>query len=162
LGASGFQLWFESVNSQPTNLNRGDNLMDVVFQKDIIKIFEDMQDVKESLDALRKDHAAWSISRELDDLMCIYQGLKSLESDVSVLMSDCSSLASARQNEMTMGDLNQAFRSLDIIYRDLKTVRKEIDESFTTEKKIEALEIDWAKFNKNVERIQNDLQQNRS
>jgi hypothetical protein len=76
-------------------------------------------------------------------------------------MSDCSSLASARQNEMTMGDLNQAFRSLDIIYRDLKNVRKEIDESFTTEKKIEALEIDWAKFNKNVERIQNDLQQNR-
>jgi hypothetical protein len=38
-------------------------------------------------------------------------------------------------------------------------VRKEIDESFTTEKKIEALEIDWAKFNKNVARIQNDLQQ---
>jgi tRNA A37 N6-isopentenylltransferase MiaA len=91
--------------------------------------------------------------------MCIYQGLKSLESDVSVLMSDCSSLDPVRQNEMTMSDLNQAFRSLDIIYTDLKTVRKEIDESFTTEKKIEALEIDWAKFNKNVARIQNDLQQ---
>jgi len=131
--------------------------MDVVFQKDIRKIFGDMQDIKESLDALRKDHAAWAISKEHDDLMCIYQGLKSLESDVSVLMSDCSSL-----DPVTMGDINQAFRSLDIIYTDLKTVRKEIDESFTTEKKIEAVEIDWAKFNKNVERIQNDLQQNRS
>lgn len=133
--------------------------MDVAFQKDIEKIFRDMQEIKESLEALRKDHVAWAISREHDDLMCIYQGLKSLESDVSFLMSDCSSLDPDRQNEMTMGDLNQAFRSLDIIYTDLKTVRKEIDESFTTEKKIEALEIDWAKFNKNVERIQNDLQQ---
>ena len=133
--------------------------MDVAFQKDIEKIFEDMQDIKEGLEALRKDHVAWAISREYDDLMCIYQGLKNLESDVSVLMSDCSSLDPDRQNDMTMGDLNQAFRSLDIIYTDLKTVRKEIDESFTTEKKIEALEIDWAKFNKNVERIQNDLQQ---
>ena len=133
--------------------------MDVVFQKDIEKIFEDMQDVKESLDSLRKDHETWAISREHDDLMCIYQGLKSLESDVSFLMSDCSSLDPVQQNDITMGDLNQAFRSLDIIYRDLKTVRKEIDESFTTEKKIEAVEIDWAKFNKNVERIQNDLQQ---
>jgi hypothetical protein len=133
--------------------------MDVVLQKDIEKIFEDMQDIKEGLEALRKSHVAWAISREHDDLMCIYQGLKSLESDVRFLMSDCSSLDPVRQNEMTMGDLNQAFRSLDIIYRDLKTVRKEIDESFTTEKKIEALEIDWAKFNKNVERIQNDLQQ---
>lgn len=134
-------------------------MMDVIFQKDIRKIFEDMQDVRESLDALRKDHETWAISREHDDLMCIYQGLKSLESDVSFLMSDCSLLDPDRQNEMTMGDLNQAFRGLDIIYTDLKTVRKEIDESFTTEKKIETLEIDWAKFNKNVERIQNDLQQ---
>ena len=136
--------------------------MDVVFQKDIRKIFGDMQDVKESLDALRKDHAAWAISKEHDDLMCIYQGLKSLESDVSVLMSDCSLLDPIRRNETIMGDLNQAFKGLDIIYTDVKTVRKEIDESFTTEKKIEALEIDWAKFNKNVERIQNDLQQKRS
>jgi hypothetical protein len=136
--------------------------MDVVFQKDIRKIFGDMQDVKESLDALRKDHAAWAISKEHDDLMCIYQGLKSLESDVSVLMSDCSLLGPIRRDETIMGDLNQAFKGLDIIYTDVKTVRKEIDESFTTEKKIEALEIDWAKFSKNVERIQNDLQQKRS
>ena len=136
--------------------------MDVVFQKDIRKIFGDMQDVKESLDALRKDHAAWAISKEHDDLMSIYRGLKNLESDVSVLMSDCSLLDPIRRNESIMGDLNQAFKGLDIIYTDVKTVRKEIDESFTTEKKIEALEIDWAKFNKNVERIQNDLQQKRS
>lgn len=136
--------------------------MDVVFQKDIRKIFGDMQDVKESLDALRKDHAAWATSKEHDDLMSIYQGLKNLESDVSVLMSDCSLLDPIRRNESIMGDLNQAFKGLDIIYTDVKTVRKEIDESFTTEKKIEALEIDWAKFNKNVERIQNDLQQKRS
>lgn len=133
--------------------------MEVTFQKDIEKLFNDMQGVKEGLDALRKDQTAWAISRERDDLVRIFQGLNNLESDVSVLMSDCSSLDQVRQNEMIMGDLNQAFRSLNIIYRDLKTVRKEIDESFTTEKKIEALEIDWAKFNKNVELIQKDLQQ---
>lgn len=136
--------------------------MDVVFQKDIEKIIGDMQDVSESLDALRKDHAAWAVNKEHDDLMCIYQGLKNLESDVSVLMSDCSTVDPVRRNEMIMGDLNQAFKGLDIIYTDLKTVRKEIDESITTEKKIKALEIDWAKFNKNVERIQNDFQQKRS
>jgi hypothetical protein len=55
--------------------------MDVVLQKDIEKIFEDMQDIKEGLEALRKSHVAWAISREHDDLMCIYQGLKSLESN---------------------------------------------------------------------------------
>lgn len=136
--------------------------MDVVFQKDIEKIIGDMQDVSESLDALRKDHTAWAVNKEHDDLMCIYKGLKNLESDVSVLMSDCSTVDPVRRNEMIMGDLNQAFKGLDIIYTDLKTVRKQIDESITTEKKIQALEIDWAKFNKNVEQIQNDLQQKRS
>ena len=134
--------------------------MEFAFQEDIEKLFGDMQEVKKGLDALRKDQAAWATSREHDDLVRIFQGLKSLDSDVSVLMSDCSSLNQVRRNEMIMFDLNQAFRGLDIIYRDLKTVRKEIDESFTTKKKIEALEIDWAKFNKNVERIQKDLQQN--
>lgn len=133
--------------------------MEGSFQKDIEKLFGDMQGVKEGLDALRKDQAAWAISREHDDLVRIFKLLESLESDVSVLMSDCSSLDQIRRNEMIMGDLNQAFRGLDIIYRDLKTVRREIDESFTTEKRIEALEIDWAKFNKNVERIKKDLQQ---
>lgn len=109
--------------------------MEFAFQEDIEKLFGDMQEVKKGLDALRKDQAAWAISREHDDLVRIFQGLKSLDSDVSVLMSDCSSLNQVRRNEMIMFDLNQAFRGLDIIYRDLKTVRKEIDESFTTKKK---------------------------
>ena len=133
--------------------------MAVAFQKDIENIFDDMQDVKGGLDALRKDHAAWATSREHDDLVRISKGLQSLECDVCVLMSDCSTLDQARRNEMIIGDLNQALKVLDIIYSDLKTVRREIDESFTTKKKIETLEIDWAKFNKNVAQIQRDLQQ---
>ena len=133
--------------------------MEFDFRNDMEKLFGDTQKVKEGLDALRKDQATWTVSREHEDLVRIFEGLKSLEYDVSVLMSDCSSLDQVRRNDMIMGDFNQAFRGLDIIYRDLKTVRREIDESFTTEKKIEMLEIDWAKFNKTVERIQKDLQQ---
>ena len=110
--------------------------MEFNFRNDMEKLFGDTQKVKEGLDALRKDQATWAVSREHEDLVRIFEGLKSLEFDVSVLMSDCSSLDQVRRNDVIMGDLNQAFKGLDIIYRDLKTVRREIDESFGNVQKL--------------------------
>lgn len=86
------------------------------------------------------------------------EGIKSLEFDVSVLMGDCVSLNQMKRNNGIEGDLHQAFKGLNVLFEDLKTVRKEIDQSYTTQGELEQLKIEWARFRKTVEEIQEDLQ----
>ena len=123
------------------------------------KLIGDAKNVKQGLEVLEKDHFAWTRDREREDLVDILEGIKGLESDVSILMSDCTSLSQAKRNGRIKGDLHQAFKGLNLLFEDLKTVRKEIDQSYANQGKLEQLEIDWARFRKTVEQIQEDLQQ---
>jgi len=123
------------------------------------KLFGDTKKVKQGLKVLEKDHATWARDRERDDLVNILEGVKGLEFDVSVLMGDCVSFSQAKQNYGVRGDFHQAFKGLNILFEDLKTAWKEIDQSCVTQRELEQLEIDCARFSKTVEQIQEDLQQ---
>ena len=133
--------------------------MELVLKKDMGKLIGDTEKVKQGLERLEKDHAAWTRDREREDLVDILEGVKLLELDVSILMGDCASLSQAEQNGRVKGDLHQAFKGINILFEDLKTVRKEIDQSYASQGKLEQLEIDWARFRKTVEQTQEDLQQ---
>jgi len=133
--------------------------MELVLKKDMEKLFGHTDKVKQGLAVLENDHAAWTGDREREDLMDILEGVKGLEFDVSTLMGDCVSLGQVKQNNGIKGDVHQAFKGLNLLFEDLKTVRKEIDQSYASQGKLEQLEIDWARFRKTVEQIQEDLQQ---
>ncbi len=132
--------------------------MELALKMDIEKLISDNEKVKQGLEVLEKDHAAWTIDREREDLLDILEGIKGLESDVSILMGDCTALSQAKRNSRVKGDFHQAFKGLNILFEDLKTVRKEIDQSYASQEKLERLEIDWARFRKTVEQTRQDLQ----
>ena len=148
-----------NVNFKLSNHMKGDDIMDLILKKDMEKLFDDTQKVKQALEVLEKDHAEWARDRERKDLVSILEGVKGLEFDTSVLMGNCSSLNQMVENNGIMGDLHQAFKGLNILFEDLKTARKEIDQSYMTKGDFEKLEIDWARFSKTVKQIQEDLQQ---
>ena len=64
-----------------------------------------------------------------------------------------------KRNDEIRGDLNQAFKCLNILFEDLKTVRNEIDQSYVSQGELKQLEIDWARFRKTVQQIQEALRQ---
>ncbi|MCG6880794.1 MAG: hypothetical protein LJE96_16820 [Deltaproteobacteria bacterium] len=132
--------------------------MEFVLEKDVRRLIDDTGKVKQGLDLLEKDHAAWIRDRERKDLLDILGGVKKLESDVSLVMSDCFSLSQVKRNNGIRGDLHQAFKNLNILFEDLKMVREDLDKSSVDHRELEQLEIDWARFRKTVAQIQEDLE----
>jgi len=138
---------------------KGDHIMELVLEKDVRRLIDDTGKLKQFLNLLEKDHAAWIRDRERKDLVDILEGVKKLESDVSLVMSDCFSLSQVKRNNGIRGDLHQAFKNLNILFEDLKMVREDLDKSYVNHRELEQLEIDWARFRQTVVQIQEDLQQ---
>jgi hypothetical protein len=132
--------------------------MEFVLEKDVRRLIDDTGKVKQGLDLLEKDHAAWIRDRERKDLLDILGGVKKLESDVSLVMSDCFSLSQVKRNNGIRSDFHQAFKNLNILFEDLKMVREDLDKSSVDHRELEQLEIDWARFKKTVAQIQEDLE----
>jgi len=132
--------------------------MEFVLQKDVSRLIDDTGRVKQGLDLLEKDHAAWVKEREYEDLVDILGGVKKLESDVSLVMSDCFSLSQVKRNNGIKGDFHEAFKNLNILFEDLKMVREDLDKSYVDHGELEQLEIDWARFRKTVAQIEEDLE----
>ncbi len=133
--------------------------MELVLRRDMEKLFGDTEKVRQGLEILEKDHTAWNRARERKDLVQILEGVKGLEFDVSTLMGDCVSLHHTQRDSGVKGDFNQAFNGLNTLFEDLKTARQEMDQSYVTKGELTQLEIDWARFRKTVEQIQENLQQ---
>ena len=133
--------------------------MELVLKRDMEKLFGDTEKAKQGLEILERDHAAWIRDQEPKDLVDILEGVKKLEPDVSLVMSDCFSLSQVKRNNGIRGDLHQAFKNLNILFEDLKMVREDLDKSYVNHRELEQLEIDWARFRQTVVQIQEDLQQ---
>jgi hypothetical protein len=133
--------------------------MELVLKRDIGKLFDDAKKVKQNLKILKQDHAAWDRDREHKDLMTILESIKGLECDVSIMMSDCLSKVQAEPKNGIEGDLHQAFRGLNTLFEDLKRVRGELGGSYVRNSELARLEIDWSRFRKTIEQIQEDLRQ---
>lgn len=128
--------------------------MELALERDMEKLFGDTEKVQQGLEVLEKDHTAWNRVGEREDLAEILEGVKGLEFDVSNLMGDCVSLQYTDQGN---GEFNQAFSGLNTLFEDLKTARRELDQSYVTKDELAQLEIDWARFRKAVDQIQENL-----
>lgn len=132
--------------------------MELVLRKDMDKLIGDTRNVKQGLEVLERDHASWARDQEHKDLMKMFEGVKGLEFDVSVMMGDYVSLGQTKRNDVISGDLHQAYKHLNILFEDLKKVRDEMDKSYEVHNELAQLEIDWARFRKTVLHIQEDLE----
>ncbi len=130
--------------------------MYLTVRRDIRHMVLEIQKVQRGLDMLEKDHEAWARQCQQEDLKQLTGFLKRLESDVSIIQSDCMSLSLKYQEDGTwtiLDSLHRAFATLKDLFNDLKKVRRELDESYIHPEGLRQLEIDWGRFRKVIGQI---------
>ncbi len=135
--------------------------MDIVIRQDIRKLLHDAQEVRRGLDMLEQDHDDCARDRQQYDLTQLIKRVTRLESDVSMIQSDCMSMNLGYQEDGTwhvVDSLHHAFAIIDILFNGLKQVRTDLNDSFIHPAELKQLEIDWDRFRKTVAQIRKYLQ----
>ena len=110
---------------------------------------------------LKQDQAVWARKREEEDLKKIIECVNRLESDVSTMMTDYAFISNQEESRVVEVDLHHAFRDLNALFEDLKSVSAELAGSYIHHGKLDQLESDWGRFSKIVGQIQKHLQVDR-
>ena len=135
--------------------------MDLVIRQDIRQLAHDAQEVQRGLDMLEQDHENWARERQQYDLTRLIKRVNRLESDVSMMQSDCMSTGLIYHEDGTwqvVDSLHRTFVSLDILFNDLKQVRTDLNDSYIHPGELKQLEIDWDRLKKMIGQIQKHLQ----
>ena len=135
--------------------------MDIVIRQDIRQLVYDAQGVQRGLDMLEQDHDDWARERQQNDLTRLIKRVSLLESDVSIMQSDCMSMGLRYQEEGTwqvVDSLHRAFATLDTLFNDLKQVRTDLNDSYIHPAELRQLEVDWDRLKKTIGQIQKHLQ----
>jgi len=135
--------------------------MDLVIRRDIRRLVHDAQEVQKGLGMLEQDHDDWARVRQQYDLTRLIKRVNRLESDVSMMQSDCMSMGLRYQEDDTwqvVDSLHRTFASLDILFNDLKQVRTDLNDSYIHPGELKQLEIDWDRLKKMIGQIQKHLQ----
>ena len=135
--------------------------MDPMIRRDIRQLVHDAQEVQRGLDMLEQDHDDWARERQQYDLTRLIKRVNRLESDVSMMQSDCMSMNLKYQEDGTwqiVDSLHRAFAILDTLFNDLKQVRTDLNDSYIHLAELKQLEIDWDRFRKTIGQIQKYLQ----
>ena len=136
-------------------------LMDLVIRRDIRQFVHDAQEVQRGLDMLEQDHDDWARERQQYDLTRLIKRVNRLESDVSMMQSDCMSMGLRYQEDGTwqvVDSLHRAFAILNILFNDLKQVKTDLNDSYIHPAELKQLEIDWDRLKKTIGQIQKHLQ----
>jgi hypothetical protein len=120
---------------------------------DIQKLANDNLKLKAELEKLEQDHAAWASNREEKDLLEITKCLKRLESDVSIMTSDCSSQVSRHDGNGLGENLHDAYVHLNNLFKDVKKARTDLERAYIQPGEIGRIEIDWGRLKKTVAEI---------
>ena len=130
--------------------------MDLILKRDIRKLMADTEGTKFALERLEKDHAIWARNSEEKDIEQFINRVKQLESDVSLLMSDCFCLSREYEGR-DIEDFHRAYVYMNALFQDLKKARKDLNRAYVYPEELRELEIDWARFKKSIEKIQKHL-----
>ena len=135
--------------------------MDLMVQKAIRELVQDVQGVQARLDLLERDRKSWARKREENDLAEMMEYLKQMESDVSILQADCViSMTQAFEggNVFRVSDVLQViFGGINILFDDVKTMKTELKDSYIQTADLAQLKIDWGRFRKTIGPIEKSL-----
>jgi hypothetical protein len=134
--------------------------MDLIIRRDIRQLLCDGQKVEKGLDMLEQDHEIWARERQQYDLKQLIKHVNRLESDVSIMQSDCMSMGLSYQEVgiwQVLESLHRAFGVLNTLFNDLKKVRTELSDAYIHPTDLKQLEIDWGRFRKTIGQIQEYL-----
>lgn len=132
--------------------------MDLMVQKSIRELVQDVQEIQARLDNLEKDRKNWARNREENDLSDIMEILQQLESDISILQADCvismTQYFDGKSDYDVFDILHGIFGILNTLFKDVKTMKKELKKSYIQASDLAQIKIDWGRFRKTISSIE--------
>ena len=123
-------------------------------EKDLLGLLENNLKLREQLASLEKDSRVWNRKREMDDLESITALIRKLETDISRTLGDFNALHGGTDDRTSREDFHHAFRIMNDLFQDLKTVKEELEQAAIHPDKLERLNVDWAKLEKTFEEME--------
>jgi hypothetical protein len=134
--------------------------MGSMIHRDTQRIAGDAERITHGLECLARDRLVWARKREEKDLMDLIEGLKGLEIDVSLMLTDCISAGCQVGEEapkVVFHDFRELFSCLDALFNGLKRARLELDRAYIHPAVLEHLEVDLVRFRKLIGEVQRHL-----
>jgi hypothetical protein len=149
-----------SDGSKTGHLEKGGNLMNAFIHRDSDRLLAHAERIREGLQRLEKDCSVWARKREEKDLVELMEDLKGVETDVCLLLTDCTSACRPCREEAPKAvfhDLHEIFACLDTLFDGLKQARLQLGSAYIHDAVLDDLEIDYGRFSKLIGKLQRDL-----
>lgn len=134
--------------------------MEMTVLRDVRRFVLDTDKAQRSLEKLRSDCAAWARDREALDVAALIEYANRLEVDVCQTLAHYVPLDRQYCDEgdgLVLNSIHRAFANLNVLFDDLKKVRRGLKESYVHTKELKRLEIDLGRLRKSIGQLQKHL-----
>ena len=133
--------------------------MDSMVQYDVQKLTNDIEEVRQVLELLENDRFLWARTREEKDISDLIDCISKIEVDLSVSMNNLIANNNSSKNEgFVIEKMQHAFSYVNDLFHDVKNIKNELESFYIQADELETLEIDWARFRKNIFQVMNYMQ----
>lgn len=137
--------------------------MNSMAQHDVQRLINDIEEVGLVLEMLENDHALWARRQQEKDILDFINYITQIEVDISILMNRF--VTNNKNNEENEGHvvegMQHTFSYINDLFHDIKNIRKDLDRSYIRPDELKILEIDWARFRKNMRQVLNYMKDER-
>jgi hypothetical protein len=137
--------------------------MNSMAQHDVQRLINDIEEVGQVLEMLENDHALWARRQQEKDILDFINYITQIEVDISILMNRF--VTNNKNNEENEGHvvegMRHTFSYINDLFHDIKNIRKDLDRSYIRPDELKILEIDWARFRKNMRHVLNYMKDER-
>jgi hypothetical protein len=134
--------------------------MNSMVQHDVQRLINDIDEVRQVLEILENDHALWARRQQEKDISDFINYINQIEVDISIIMNNF--VTNNKNSEKNEGyfieGMQHAFSYINDLFHDIKNIRKDLDRSYIRPDELKTLEIDWARFRKNIIQVVNYMQ----
>jgi hypothetical protein len=130
---------------------KGEKFMDAILHKGTPSLSVAAERVKHGLGRLKHDCSVWARNREERDLRDLMEGLKDMEKDLSLMLTDCVTASCPRDQKAPKAifdDFREIFASLDALFNALKDARLQLKEAYIHPTMLDYLEVAYGRFDK--------------
>jgi hypothetical protein len=131
--------------------------MNAIVQHDVQKLMDDVGEIRQILGMLEEHRSSWVRTQEERDVSLFIGCINKIEADISITVNNfiIHNKKGDRGEAHVIEGMHQAFSSVDSLFHDCKKVRNDLERSFIREDQLKALEIDLARFRKNIIQLLN-------
>ena len=134
--------------------------MNSIVQHNVQKLQNDIGEVRLVLEMLEDHRALWERRREEIDVSHFIDCISKIEVDISLTVNNfmLNNKEGGKDEPYILEGMRQAFSHVNDLFQDIKNVSKDLYMSFIKQDELETLEIDLARFRKDIIQLLNYIE----